>query len=104
MREDKMAKSRVPKRVNAILYEGMGKCAENASHYITVQCHECGSNFYLDNVGKEIQISQGIISDAHGVVEGYQFRFPCPSCGTFLRFDEDEVELRVRAVPDKQHS
>ena len=50
------------------------------------------------------QIDHGVISDAHGVVMGYQFRFPCPDCGVMLRVDEDEIELRVWAVPDKQHS
>lgn len=104
MRKSKTAELKALKKVDAILYEGIGKCNENASHYITVQCRECGGNFYLENAGEEIQISHGVISDAHGVVEGYQFRFPCPSCGILLRFDEDEVELRVRAVPDKQHS
>lgn len=76
----------------------------NPSYTLSVTCSACGSNFYFDEVGVAPKIDEGIISNKHGVVRGFQFRFPCPRCRTLLRFDEDEIKTVAKAVPDSEHS
>ena len=76
----------------------------NPSWMLTVTCSACGDNFYFDEVKVAPRIDEGVISDAHGEVRGFQFRFPCPWCQTLLRFDEDEIRTVAKAVPVDQHS
>ncbi|MDO8429753.1 MAG: hypothetical protein Q7S73_00090 [bacterium] len=76
---------------------------EKILYYTEVKCGECGRKHYLDEI-KEMQAQHGVISDAHGVVEGYQFRFNCPSCKTSLRVDEDEFRAYAHATLDSMHS
>jgi hypothetical protein len=76
----------------------------NPSYLLGVTCGACGRSFYFDNLKAAPKIDEGVISDAHGEVRGFQFRFPCPGCQTLLRFDEDEIKTTAKAVPDAQHS
>lgn len=76
----------------------------NPSYTLSVTCSACDNNFYFDEVKAAPKIDEGVISDAHGEVRGFQLRFPCPRCQTLLRFDEDEIKTVAKAVPDAQHS
>jgi len=91
------------KRINEIFVAGYADALQDITAYITVQCGQCRMNF-LFNCARTPKIDYGIISDAHGIVRGYRFRFHCPNCGTLLRVDEDELEFRVWATPNSQHS
>ncbi len=92
------------REMDTILRKGYAESLERMTQYTTVQCGACKCNFLLYCTSGAPSIEHGIISDAHGEVEGYQFRFPCPDCGVLLRVDEDEIELRAWAKPDSQHS
>ncbi|OGY66309.1 MAG: hypothetical protein A3A16_00150 [Candidatus Harrisonbacteria bacterium RIFCSPLOWO2_01_FULL_44_18] len=41
----------------------------------------------------------GVISNAHDDVYGWKFQLKCPNCNARLRFDEDEINVRVEAMP-----
>jgi len=92
------------KRVDKILETEFAKVVKNLSAHITVQCEQCKVNFYLNNIKVAPKVDFGVISNAHGDIEGFQFRFKCPRCGVLLRVDQDEPELRVWAKTDANHS
>ena len=89
--------------VEEVLKKRLKTLQENILYYSEIECGECGRKHYLDEI-KEIESKYGVISDAHGVVEGYQFRFNCPSCKTPLRVDEDEFKISAHATLESMHS
>ncbi len=104
MATNRAAKLDSLKRINGILKEGYAEIFKDMTEYTTVQCGACRCNFFFCHTFEVPKIDYGVISDAHGPVEGYQSRFPCPKCRVLLRIDEDEIELRAWAKPDSQHS
>jgi len=101
---EKKEKMECLERIDRILKERYSQAFQNMTAHTTVQCRSCKLNFFFSNVAEKPRVDHGVISNAHGIVEGYQFRFPCPHCETMLRVDEDELELRVCAVSDEAHS
>lgn len=89
--------------VAKVLNKRVDTLKENILYYSEIECGECSRKHSLNEI-KEIESRHGVISDAHGVVEGYQFIFNCPSCKTLLRVDEDEFRAYAHATLDSMHS